>query len=260
MSIRSKILAGAATLALVSGAALAGSASAATPSCGNSNDCLNIFSHKFGTYHHPNFVLDVFQAGAAVGKPIILYRTSNSDPAEDFTVSDQGTVSDFYAAGLVSSTVALHYGCTPGTTIAGPGGPIACSATSVDETAFEIEYSPYGVGSGLCVGLASTAAQGGRVTLQPCGDSSKTVWVWDTYDQDLFQTFVNGFTFPAINGSDTNFSHPYVLDYPHNADPNDKPRAQLQVNRLTGFSNGSGPIVGAVIDTQLWGGRFGVLP
>ncbi len=41
--------------------------------------------------------MDVFRQGAKVGQPIILFRNSNSDPAEDFTVSFQGSVSDFYA-------------------------------------------------------------------------------------------------------------------------------------------------------------------
>jgi hypothetical protein len=55
------------------------------------------FSRQFGTHHSPNFVMDVFRQGAKVGQPIILFRNSNSDPAEDFTVSFQGSVSDFYA-------------------------------------------------------------------------------------------------------------------------------------------------------------------
>ncbi len=43
---------------------------------------------------------------------------------------------------------------------------------------------------------------------------------------------------PVINGSDTNFSHPFVLTYPGNGFPTDKPRPQLQVKNLTGFSDG----------------------
>ena len=72
---------------------------AATPSCGDA--CVNIFSKLFGTHRHPNFVMDVWRQAAKVGQPIILFRASNSDPAEDFTVSFQGLVSDFFAAGLV---------------------------------------------------------------------------------------------------------------------------------------------------------------
>ena len=56
--------------------------------------------------------MDVLRQGAKVGQPIILFRTSNTDPAEDFVPSFQGTTADFFAAGLVSSAVALHYGCT----------------------------------------------------------------------------------------------------------------------------------------------------
>ncbi len=47
-------------------------------------------------------MLDVLRQGAKVGQPIILFRTSNTDPAEDFVPSIQGTTADFYAAGLVS--------------------------------------------------------------------------------------------------------------------------------------------------------------
>ena len=243
MSFKSKMLAGAATLALVGGVATVGSlsASAATPSCGHR--CIDVFSRQFGTHHHPNFVMDVFRQGAKVGQPIILFRTSNSDPAEDFTLSFQGTVSEFYAAGLVSPQVNLHYG----------NG----STRAVDEPAFEVEYAPYGVDSGLCVGTATTAIQNEGVTLQPCGVSSKTVWILDSRDQ-RFLTFTTHYA-PVINGSDTNFSHPYVLSYPQNGYPTDKPRPQLRTTNLTGFSSGFGPVVGTVPNYQLWGADFGVL-
>jgi len=243
MSIKSKVFAAAATLTLVGGVSTVGmfSASAATPSCGD--NCIDIFSRQFGTHHHPNFVMDVWRQGAKVGQPIILFRESNSDPAEDFTLSFQGLTSDFFAAGLVSAQVNLHYG----------NGSVA----AVDEPAFELEYAPYGVDSGLCVGTATTAIQGEGVTLQPCGVTSKTVWILDTFDQP-FTFFFHGYA-PAINGSDTNFSHPFVLTYPRNGYPTDIPRPQLQVTNLTGFSNGFGPIIGTVIDTQLWGAVFGVL-
>ena len=44
----------------------------------------------------------------------------------------------------------------------------------------ELEYSPFGVDSGLCVGVAATAAAKEGVTLQPCGVSAKTVWIGDS--------------------------------------------------------------------------------
>jgi hypothetical protein len=245
MSVKSKVLAAAATLTLVSGvgvagALTAGSASAATPSCGPT--CINVFSHQFGTHKSPNFVVDVLRQGEKVGQPIILFRTANFDPAEDFTVAFQGKVSDFFKAGLVSAAVNLHYG----------GG----AAGFPNDFAFENEYAPFGVDSGLCLGVAATAFQGEGVTLQPCGVSAKTVWIVDTFDSPV--TLFNGYV-PLINGSDTNFSHPFVLTYPNNSFPTDTPRPQLTVTNITGSSHGPGPVLGTVNVNQLWGAKFGVL-
>jgi hypothetical protein len=226
MSIKSKVLATAATLTMVGGLAAAGalSASAATPSAGP--HAIDIFSYEFGHHSSPNFVLDVWHGTAKAGTPIILYRTSNKDAAEDFTVSFQGTVNDFYQAGLVSSALNLHYS---------------------HFAAFEFEYSPNGVDSGLCVGVGSTAGNLTPVALEPCGQSSKTTWVVDSYDT------IRGGYVPLINGSDTNFSHPYVLHYPGNGYPTDVPRPQLNTYELQKYSNGS------VYDNELWGANFGVL-
>jgi hypothetical protein len=226
MSIKSKFVAAAATLTVVGGLATAGalSASAATPPCGH--NCIDIFSREFGTHTHPNYVLDVWRQSAKAGTPIILYRTSNTDKAEDFTVSNQGTVADFFAAGLVSASLNLHYS---------------------SDQAFEFEYSPNGVNTGLCVGTASTAANKTPVALVPCGASAKSVWVVDSQD-----AIGRGYV-PLINGSDTNFSHPYVLHYPGNAFPTDTPRPQLNTYELQKYSNNS------VFDNELWGANFGVL-
>ena len=117
MSIKSKVLSAAATLALVGGVGTAGvlgagTASAATPSCGPA--CINLFSYQFGTHKSPNYTVDVLRQGERTGQPIILFRTANFDPALDWTVAFQGTVADFFAAGLVSSSLALHYGCIAG--------------------------------------------------------------------------------------------------------------------------------------------------
>jgi len=226
MSMKSKIFAAAATLTLAGGIGAAGTltANAATPSCGHS--CIDIFSREFGTHHSPNFVFDVSQQKARAGQPIILYRTSNYDPAEDFTVSAQGTVADFYAAGLVTASLNLHYS---------------------HFEAYEFEYAPNGAESGYCVGVGSTAVDGTPVALEPCGASSKTLWVVDSYDT------LPGFYVPLINGSDTNFSNPYVLTYPGNGYPTDIPRPQLITWTLSKYSTG------AVFDNQLWSADFGVL-
>jgi hypothetical protein len=239
MSVKSKVFAAAATLTLVAGAGAmaASSASAATPSCGGG--CVDLFNRDFGTHAHPNFVLDTLRQGEKVGQPQILFRTANFDPAEDYTFSYQGQVSDFFAAGLVSAAVNLHYG----------GG----AAGFPDDLAFEVQYSPYGVDSGLCTGVAATAVAGEKVTLQPCGVSAKTVWIVDSAD-----TVGAGYV-PLINGSDTNFSTPLVLTYPANNYPTNMPRPELYVSNLTGFQGAGGFPQGTINSSQLFGADFGVL-
>ncbi len=248
MSIKSKVFAAAAALTLVGGAgavaATATAANAATPSCGSG--CIDIFNHDFGTHAHPAFVQDTYRQGEKVGQPQILFRVANFDPAEDYTYSYQGLVSDFYAAGLVSAAVDLHYGGL-GTDPYGPKGHFP------DDAAFELQYSPYGVDSGLCSGVAATAVAGEKVTLQPCGVSAKTVWIVDSAD-----TAYN-FTVPFINGSDTNFSQPFVLTYPSSAYPTDEPRPSLYVTNLTGSQGANGYPGGTIDSSQLFGIDQGVL-
>jgi hypothetical protein len=81
--------------------------------------------------------------------------------------------------------------------------------------------------------------------------SAKTVWIIDSLDNSLNQT--SGL--PLINGSNTNFSHPFVLTYPDNAFPTDKPRPQITVTNLTGFTqpgDPSLPVISTVKSSQLW--------
>jgi len=255
VSFVKKIAAAGAAVAITGGVALAAlPASAATPSCGK--DCLNIYNKQFGK----QFISDVFQRGAKVGKPVILFTRSNSDPAEDFTVSFQGTVSDFYAAGLVSPQVELHYGGAKFLNIT------SNTPVGADELAGEIEYAPYGVDSGLCIGVpagALPAVGSASVSLQPCGASAGTVWILDGVD------ICNSFQFgeaPLINGADTNFSHPSVLTYPASGYPTDKPRPQLLVKNLTGFSQNGPPSpnpsgcqsIVAADTSQLWSAYLGI--
>jgi hypothetical protein len=266
MSIKSKVLAAAATLALVGGVGTAGvlgagTASAATPSCGIA--CVNLFSYQLGTHASPNFTVDVLRQGEKVGQPNILFRTANYDPALDWTFSFTGTVADLFEAGLVSANTALHYGC-----ISGPGGNFPNCPFNVtgggkngnsDYLAVENEYAPFGVDSGLCMGVAATAFSDEGVTLQPCGVSSKTVWVLDTLDQQFTTAWAHGYI-PLINGSNTNFSQPFVLSYPNQGYPTDKPRPQLVVLNLTGFQFHVGNLFGTGANSnQLWGATFGEL-
>jgi hypothetical protein len=269
MSFKSKVLAAAATLTLVSGVGLAGAltagtASAATPSCGPL--CINLFSYQFGTHTNPTYTVDVLRQGSKTGQPIILFRTANFDPALDWTFAFEGTVADFYKAGLVSATTALHYGC-----ISGSGGNFATcpfplpgigsfpvgGGNSSNLLAVENEYAPFGVDSGLCMGLAKAAFSDEGVTLQPCGVSANTVWILDTLDNSFTDAWAHGYI-PLINGSNTNFSQPFVLTYPNNGVPTDMPRPQLVVTNLTGFSFHVGNLFGSGANSnQLWGATFG---
>ncbi|TCM46924.1 hypothetical protein [Kribbella sp. VKM Ac-2568] len=157
MSIKRKVLTGAATLTMVGAVTTVGTvfASAATPECGDV--CISVFSKVLGAPAHPSFVEAVLGGVATVGQPLILKQASGSDtdPSEDI-IPYGGSVSAFYAAGMVSAEVNSHYG----------------SLTAVQQ-----EYAPLGVPSGLCVGLASVAYQDEPLTLQPCSVPATTVWI-----------------------------------------------------------------------------------
>lgn len=226
MSFKTKIFAAAATLTLVGATAATGAmtANAATPPCGKS--CIDLYSRLFGNHKNPQFVFSAKGGSANAGTPIILWRASNSDRSEDFTVSAQGTVHDFFLAGLVSASLNLHYH---------------------NLEAFEFEYSPFGADTGMCIGVPKTAVDGTKVSLQPCGESSKTIWVVDSFSA------IKGFYVPLINGSDTNFSHPYVLNYPSGGYPTDNPRPVLQTWTLQKFSNGT------TADNEMFSANFGPL-
>jgi hypothetical protein len=242
LSIRSKVFAAFAALAVIAAPVAVGAtaATAATPSCGTV--CPDIFNLQYSTAEENSaaFVLDVFRQSEKVGAPVILYRSSNSDPAEDFTFSYEGTTHDFFLAGLVSASEALEYGGGAGATV---------NHHIPNYPAFELEYAPFGVDSGLCVGTGSTATSGVKVTLQPCGATSKSVWIVDEGDG-------TGPFYPAIAASQTNFSNPNVLTYPENSYPTDSPRPQLYVTNLATFSQGSPSTDG----DQLWSTTFGELP
>jgi hypothetical protein len=225
MSIKSKVLVTAATLTMFGGLSLGGTlpASAATPECGD--DCISIFSRELGTYTEPNVVETVLGGVAEVGQPVILKRASSSDPSQDF-LPRGGLVSDFYAAGMVSAEVNSHYG---------------------DLNAAQIEYAPFGMASGLCVGLATIASQNEGLTLQPCTVPATTVWIIDTAD------YPAGY-FTIVNGSTTDFSRPFAMTYPRYQQAAEQRTQQITLRRLQFVSNEH-----TVRDRQLWGALFGVL-
>jgi hypothetical protein len=225
MSIKSKVLAAAATLTIVGGLSTAGtlSASAATPQCGQA--CIQIFSAKFGTPAQPNFIETVFLGIPAAGVPTILHRASSTDPAADFIVPLGGPVpvSRFYADGLVSATVNSHYGSEP---------------------AVQVEYAPYGKPTGLCAAVATTAYQNEGLSLQPCSTPGTTVWVIDVADSPATAPTY----FPLVNGSTTDFTHPFGMTILGN--PAYELFPQIKIEHLT-----DNPV--GVPDNQLWGSTPG---
>jgi hypothetical protein len=265
MFIKSKVFAAAAAMTLVGGAGAAGAFTIGMA----------------GDYPQPNFLLDVLHQSEKAGQPVILFRTSNTDPAEDFTIADEGLVSDFNAAGLVSSALDLHYGgagCEDYDT-----ATATCITFYPDDEAYEIEYAPFGVDSGLCMGTAATAVNGTEVSLQPCGATARTTWITDAADAigitpppsetptpsptdtdlvtgpsivspAIVPAAADNPFFPLINGSGTNFSHPAVLSYPQNAFPTDMPRPQLTTQALQIDSSGT------VNTNQMWGVDGGAAP
>jgi hypothetical protein len=174
--VRSKIIAGLAVLALASGgmAAAATAGNAATSDC---TSCINLAVQQF-----PGDVAAVSGGTAKVGQKVIL-SAAGPFSAEDFTPAFQGTVQDFYSAGIIGPAVGL---------------------TWPNNSVYEFQYTPANTQTGLCLAASTTAANGVAVELEPCGVNALTTWIPLTIDQ------IGGFE-PMINGTDTNVNTPFVL-------------------------------------------------
>jgi len=199
---------------------------AATPSCGPG--CVEPFSHEWGH----NELMDAIGGGPGVQhQRLILFRASHDDAALDFTFAFEGTVPQAVSVGLLAPIMLLHY---------------------AGDSAFEVEYSPFGVDSDLCIGTwpSNSPQPGWRLRLEPCGVGPWTVWIVDHFGTDGNSP---GFG-TVISGTTRVFSHPLVWTYPPNATPFDIPRPSVLVEPLTTFSFGQHP------DSQQWGSRFGVIP
>jgi hypothetical protein len=191
-------------------------APAATPSC-NGASCVNTYTAEWG----PGYILKARYSAAVWGNRVILKGASDFSPGEDWTIYFQGTVKTFAALGLVSPNLTLHYSSDP---------------------AFELQFSPYGVNSGLCEGTAVAAFSDEPITLNWCGTpGGLTAWIVDLH----FHTGpYTGFT-PFIAGSDTNYSDPYVASA--------KALNRLVTFRLQSFSDG------IVYSNELWSDFPGVV-
>jgi len=227
MSMKRKMLAVAAVLTLAGGLSTVGTvaASAATPQCGMA--CLEVYSMKYATPPvnptNLGFVETVFQGIAAVGVPTGVTAASGSNPAQDLMVPLAGKVSDFYNMGMVSAAVNEHYG---------------------PEMAILLEYAPSGQKSGLCVGVATTAYQDEGLSLQLCSTPVTTVWILDRNDSPATARPY----FPIINGSETDFTRPFVMTITGN--PANQAFTPIILRHLSGGANN-------VPAKQLWNAHFG---
>lgn len=201
-------------------------ATAATPACGST--CLSVFSKELGTYAHPNFVEHVFGGVASVGTPTGLNPASGADTSEDFINPHPGSVSDYYALGLVSAEVSAHYGTLP---------------------ASQLEYAPAGVPTGLCVAVATDPYQNEALSLQPCTVPGLTVWIIGT---SLSPT-TPGY-FPIISGATGDFSRPFTMAYPRHVDTSEE-LPPIRLRHLQIFDDEGSTLP----DTQLWGVARGAL-
>ena len=222
MSVKAKIAAGAATFALAGGGLGAVgtlSASAASSSCGST--CQNVYTQKFG----PGYLLDVAGGVAVAGQKVILHEASSSDPAEDFVTHYLGSVGSYdHHRGLFTPQFDTSYAAL---------------------SAYQFEYAPSGVPSGLCVGTwpGQPAKAGFKVRLEPCGRIKNVVWAVFT-GYFLGDNVTAGYNV-LVNAATSSFGHPLVMNYPV-GHPNDRPRPWLNVQPVRAYADG------AIYDSQQW--------
>jgi len=185
-------------------AATAKAKPAITPACTYNSYCSDpVFNVEFGL----QYVINNANWLPVVGNNIDLQWANDNKPSQDWRVTYQYPVFILYRLGLISAAMNLHYHFRP---------------------AFESEWTPYGVSSNLCRGVAKTAYQGEQVSLQPCGAFPRTLWV-------VKHNHGNYGGNALINGSTNNPSVPYVLTAGGLAGGSigSNPEAQLRVFRLT---------------------------
>ena len=230
MSIKSKVLAAAGALTLAGGLSGIGTvaANAATPQCGSG--CVEVYSAKYATATSLGWVETVLLGIPLRGVPTEVRPASDSNPSEDLIVptGHPVQVSTFYAEGMVSAAVNKHFGM---------------------EDAVQIEYAPYGKPTGLCTAVAITAYQDEGLSLQPCSAPGTTVWIIDGNDSPATFSQMPPH-FPIVNGSDTDFVHPFAMTILGN--PAHQPFTPIIMQHLMGNPD-------SVPANQLWGAAFGVV-
>jgi hypothetical protein len=126
---------------------------AITPACTYGNYCSSqLFNVEFGIQYFENNENAVY----APGNPINLAWSNDNNPGEDWRVTLADTVFDLYHLGYLQPATMVRWR---------------------NYWAFEVMWTPYGLESNLCRGLARNAYNGEVVTLQPCGSFPRTLWL-----------------------------------------------------------------------------------
>ena len=213
MSVKRNMIASLAALVIAGGAAAAGAqaASAATTACGST--CMTLFNSDFGRAD----VMTVSGTNASVRAAVNLSPGSRTQ-TQDWRISSQDQVPDLYKQGLVTAKMAALYG---------------------QDEAYEFQYEPDGILTGLCLGLPAAARQHEQVRLEPCGVNADTIWIYDRADP-------KGRFAPLIPGSDSSASPLLVLT-------GGKVGNALTVEPVSVKS-------GVIATDQMWQSANGVLP
>ena len=91
--------------------------------------------------------------------------------------------------------------------------------------------------------MATTAYQDEGLSLQPCSTPGTTVWIIDTADSPTTAPTY----FPIVNGSDTDFVHPFAMSILGNSLTSGHADHHAAPDRYPGN----------VPANQLWGAHFG---
>lgn len=243
MGIKTRLAAGTASLALLAGGSLAvmgaGTATAATPSCWHF--CADLFVQKLG----PSWLLDNSGQHLTAGNQQMLWGASNNDPAEDYTYDSPGE-----SMGAPFITLGKLAKEDPAAV------PPALLPSFRNDYVIQIEASPFGQNSSMCVGTwpGQTAQAAFKVRLEPCGQPN-TLWIADeAHKVPDFRSNLPGighFDFPLIAGETNSLSDPLVMNYPGNSFPNDNPHPWIVVQPESNYANGQ------VFNNQEIGGRLG---
>ncbi|HEX9031206.1 MAG TPA: hypothetical protein VF834_05135 [Streptosporangiaceae bacterium] len=164
--------------------------------------CRHFFSRKPGSSQ----VMTVLAPGGA-GQDLYLGPAQNAGANGDFIASQAGRVFQFCGVTadnffLSSSYVCKHY---------------------PDSSVYELVWSPAGNETGLCAGVAQAGVSGESVTLQACGLSAATTWIFDSLHKVPGTHACTALTLhpvtpggkghfcPLVSGGDTESTDPLVL-------------------------------------------------